>query len=57
MLACLARRLSNKEIARELGITVSTVKRHTRSINGKLGAATRHDAVHRAIEAGILLPV
>jgi LuxR family maltose regulon positive regulatory protein len=54
VLACLARRLSNKEIARELSITVSTVKHHTSSIYGKLGVASRRAAVGRAAETGRL---
>jgi LuxR family maltose regulon positive regulatory protein len=56
VLACLARRLSNKEIARALNITVPTVKRHAASINAKLGAASRRDAVQRAVAAGLLPP-
>jgi LuxR family maltose regulon positive regulatory protein len=56
VLACLARRLSNKEIARELHISVFTVKRHANSINGKLGAGGRRDAVRLAVATGLLPP-
>ena len=36
-----AQALSNKEIARELGLSESTVKHHVHSILGKLGVSTR----------------
>jgi LuxR family maltose regulon positive regulatory protein len=39
---------SNAEIARKLFITIGTVKRHTNNIYGKLGAASRTQAVARA---------
>ena len=42
------RGLSNAEIARELIITVGTVKRHVNSIYGKLGVQSRTQAVARA---------
>ena len=44
----LVRGLSNTEIARELIITVGTVKRHVNSIYGKLGVSSRTQAVARA---------
>jgi LuxR family maltose regulon positive regulatory protein len=40
--------LSNAEIARELIITVGTVKRHVNSIYGKLGVGSRAQAIARA---------
>ena len=39
------RGLSNKEIARRLGIQVATVKNHVHNILDKLGVAGRADAV------------
>jgi DNA-binding NarL/FixJ family response regulator len=46
--------LTASEIAAELFISVNTIKAHTRSIYGKLGASRRQDAVVRAYEYGIL---
>ncbi|MDB5678539.1 response regulator transcription factor [Sphingomonas bacterium] len=39
--------LSNKEVARELGLSESTVKHHVHSILGKLGLATRGQLMRR----------
>ncbi len=49
----LAKGLSNKVIARELGIEQSTVKLHLRSLFKKLGAANRTDAVIKAKDANL----
>jgi LuxR family maltose regulon positive regulatory protein len=46
--------LTASEIAAELNISVNTIKAHTRSIYGKLGASRRQDAVVLAFEHGIL---
>lgn len=46
--------VSNKHIARELGIVEGTVKVHISSVLGKLGAANRTDAVRIAREHGLL---
>lgn len=54
ILPMLQRRLSNDEIADELGISILTVKRHTGSLYAKLGAAGRRDAVRRAASLGLL---
>ena len=52
----LARRLSNKEIAGELHVSVETVKRHAANIYAKLGASSRWRAVDRATDLGLLPP-
>jgi DNA-binding NarL/FixJ family response regulator len=54
VLRLLASGLSNKSIAARLGISDQTVKFHVASICGKLGAANRTDAVHRALVGGLL---
>jgi DNA-binding CsgD family transcriptional regulator len=46
--------LSNKQIASRLHISDHTAKFHVASIIGKLGAASRTDAVARGIRQGIL---
>jgi two-component system nitrate/nitrite response regulator NarL len=46
---------SNKEIADELNIAESTVKKHLWSIFQKLGIASRYDAIAFAVEAGLIL--
>jgi DNA-binding NarL/FixJ family response regulator len=46
---------SNKEIADELGIAESTVKKHLWSIFQKLGIASRYDAITFAVEAGLII--
>ena len=55
MLAGLAEGLSNKQIARSLGISEHTVKFHINAILGKLGAQSRTEAVVRATRAGLIL--
>jgi LuxR family maltose regulon positive regulatory protein len=46
--------LTAQEIAKELGISVNTVKAHTRSIYRKLDAARRREAVAQARRFGLL---
>jgi len=46
--------LSNKEIADELFISVSTVKRHITNLYGKLGVSTRTEALQRARQLALL---
>ncbi len=54
LLELLARGMSNKAIARVLGISDGTVKTHARSIFSKLGASNRTQAVAMAGKRGIL---
>jgi DNA-binding CsgD family transcriptional regulator len=46
--------LSNKSIAARLGISDQTVKFHVASICGKLGAANRTEAAHKALQLGLV---
>ncbi len=55
ILSCLARGSSNKQIARELGITDTTVKVHLRMIFKKLGVANRTQAAFFARERPALM--
>ena len=55
VLQMLAAGLGNKEIAAKLGISEHTVKFHVGSILGKLGAATRTEAVSLGIRRGLVL--
>jgi DNA-binding NarL/FixJ family response regulator len=45
---------TNQQIARKLFISVSTVKRHVRHIEEKLGVRDRVQAAVRAVELGLL---
>jgi LuxR family maltose regulon positive regulatory protein len=54
VLQLLAGPLSLREIAEKLYVSLNTVKTHVRAIYRKLGVSTRHDAVHRGLDAGIL---
>ncbi|MCR4424849.1 MAG: LuxR C-terminal-related transcriptional regulator [Firmicutes bacterium] len=54
VMALLAEGKTNRAIARELFISVNTVKTHVRSIFQKLGVGTRSSAVRRALEAGLI---
>ena len=51
----MAEGLSNKLIARDLGISEHTVKYHVNAILGKLGAQSRTEAVVRATRIGLIL--
>ncbi len=55
VLQLLARGLGNKEIAARMKISEHTVKFHVASILGKLGAATRTEAVSIALQRGLVL--
>ena len=55
VLRLLAEGLGNKEIASRLGISEHTAKFHVASIMGKLGAASRTEAVTLGIRRGLVL--
>jgi LuxR family maltose regulon positive regulatory protein len=55
VLSLLPERLSNKEIAHRLGLSPTTVKRHTVNLYSKLGVNKRWDAVVKAEVLEILL--
>lgn len=54
VLELLAEGLSNKEIAKELGLSPHTAKFHVTALLDKFGAQTRTEAVVRAARAGLL---
>ena len=54
VLALLAEGASNKEIARQLGISVHTAKFHVSSLLEKLDATGRTDAVAHAARRGVI---
>jgi LuxR family maltose regulon positive regulatory protein len=54
VLELMALRLTNKEIAAQLLISVGTVKQHAYNINQKLHVKGRRQAVAKAISLGIL---
>ena len=55
VLGLLAEGVGNKEIAERLKLSEHTVKFHVSSILGKLGAATRTEAVARGIQHGMVV--
>lgn len=55
ILACLGEGLSNKAVARRLGISAHTVKFHLEAVFAKLGASSRADAVARGLRGGLIL--
>jgi LuxR family maltose regulon positive regulatory protein len=54
VLRLLATRLSNREIGRQLYVSINTVRSHIQAIYRKLGVATRAEAVDLARELGLL---
>ncbi len=54
VLNLLAEGLSNKRIARELGVSESTVKFHVQAVYSKLGVQSRTAAVTRGIQTGLV---
>ena len=54
VLQCASNGLSNKAIARELGVTERTVKDHLTVVYLRLGACNRAEAVARASAMGLV---
>jgi LuxR family transcriptional regulator, maltose regulon positive regulatory protein len=54
ILRLLAARLSDKEIAKELSLSVNTIKWYDRNIYSKLGVGTRRQAISKARELNLL---
>jgi LuxR family maltose regulon positive regulatory protein len=54
VLRLLGTELSGPEIADRLGVSLNTLRTHTKNIYGKLGVNSRRAAVRRAEEAGLL---
>lgn len=54
VLALLAEGLSNKRVARDLGVSESTVKFHVQAVYSKLGVQSRAGAVARGIALGLV---
>jgi LuxR family maltose regulon positive regulatory protein len=54
VLRLLPTRLSNREIGRQLYVSINTVRTHIQAIYRKLGVATRAEAVDMARELGLL---
>lgn len=53
LLRCVLDGLSNKLIARELGLALPTVKSHVKNILRKIGATSRADAISRIYKGGL----
>jgi DNA-binding NarL/FixJ family response regulator len=56
VLGLIGRGYCNKSIGRELGIALGTVKTHVKAILSKLDAASRTQAVSRAVQRGLICP-
>lgn len=55
ILACLGEGMSNKAVARRLGISAHTVKFHLEAVFTKLGATSRAEAVAKGLRRGLIL--
>ena len=53
-LAAIGDGLSNKAVARQLGISLHTVKFHVEALLRKLGASSRTEAVHTGLKQGLI---
>ncbi|MBI5231977.1 MAG: response regulator transcription factor [Coriobacteriales bacterium] len=53
---CVARGMTNDQVARLLGVSASTVKNHLYTACRRLGAASRSQAVAEAIRLGLIAP-
>jgi NarL family two-component system response regulator LiaR len=56
VLRCIARGMSNEEIAQELSITVWTVSSHVHNLLDKLNLSSRTQAALYAVEIGLVSP-
>jgi DNA-binding NarL/FixJ family response regulator len=56
VLQLVASAMSNAQVARQLGLTEATVKRHLRNVFAKLKAVSRLDAVNKAVAAALIKP-
>ena len=54
VLRLMARGFTNQQISRSLFVSVSTVKKHVRSVISKLGVSDRTQAAVKAVEMGML---
>ena len=54
ILALVGRGMSNKSVARHLGISVHTVKFHLEALFDKLGATSRAEAVAKGLVGGVI---
>jgi DNA-binding NarL/FixJ family response regulator len=54
VLRLVARGYTNQQIARKFLISVSTVKKHVRTVISKLGVSDRTQAAVRAVELGVV---
>ena len=55
ILRCLGDGMSNKAVARALGISAHTVKFHLEAVFAKLGVASRAEAVAKGLRRGLIL--
>jgi DNA-binding NarL/FixJ family response regulator len=56
IIACVARGMTNVEIARELGVSTGTVKSHLSSVFAKLGVSNRTQAAMTTLEGAFDAP-